>query len=153
MPKLVFGGDSVDEAAGTGELLANLAKASLEPADEALPILSERLSFPIQRTAAPVAIPGGPPTPFSATLRAANRSEQAARANEAILRASSVAVGEALGKTYRPIVTLIERSTSPEDAIARVEAYCASLDPLEASDVIEKAMVAMAANGCVVAAR
>lgn len=152
-PKLVFGADSVDESAGAGELLANLNKANLEPTDEALPVLSERLGFQVQRIAAPVVVPGGPPTPFSATLRAAHRSEQAAAANEAILRASAGAVADALGKTYAPIATLIARSASPEDAIARVEAYCASLDPIEASDVIERAMIAMAANGCVVAAR
>lgn len=153
MPKLVFGSDSVDESAGTGTLLLSLSQAGLRPTDEALSNISERVGFAIERAPEAAPTPGGPLTPFSVALRAASRGERATAANDAILRASAGAVAEALGKTYAPIATLIQRSSSPQDAIDRVEAYCASLDPLEASEVMEKALGAMAANGCVVAAK
>ncbi len=150
-PKLVWASDTPDEAKNTGESLSALNQAGLEPADEALPIISEKMGFAVQRAPAPVA--AGPIKAFSASGSLKARRDQATAANETIVRGAAAELAPQLRTDYAPIVQLIARSSSPEDAIARVEAYCAALDPVEAADVIERAMAAMAANGCVVAAR
>jgi phage gp29-like protein len=54
-----------DESPATAALLAQLSAAGLEPTDEALPALSEKLGFPIQRKA-----PVAPPNPFGGFTRA-----------------------------------------------------------------------------------
>lgn len=58
--KIVWGGLSADEAEGTATMLQTLANAGLEPTDEAIPTISERVGFQLQRKAPPEpqAMPG-----------------------------------------------------------------------------------------------
>lgn len=48
-PVVTFAEDTTEEVARTAEVLGKLAGAGLEPADDALPTLSERIGFPIRR--------------------------------------------------------------------------------------------------------
>jgi len=149
VPRLVWAADTPDEAKSTGESLSALAQANLEPADSALPVISEKMGFEVQRAPAPEV---GPLKAFSAPQLRLQR-DQATAANEAVVRAAAAELAPAMRTVHAPIVQLIARSATPQEAVARVEAYCAALDPLEAAEIIERTLAAMAANGCAVAAR
>ena len=64
-PTIVWDGLSDADAKLLADLLASLSNAGLEPTDEALPTLNERLCFSIQRKAAPLGNP-------AATMESAN---------------------------------------------------------------------------------
>ncbi len=151
IPKLVWASDTPDEAKSTGESLSALKQAGLEPADEALPVISDKMGFPVQRSEKPD--PAAALQTFSAPAHRVSRREQADVANETIVRGAAAELAPAMRTAHAPIVQLIARSHSPEEAIARVEAYCAALDPVEAAEVIERSLAAFAANGCVVSGR
>ena len=57
-PVVSFAEDTSAETARTADVLGKLSAAGLEPTDDALPGLSERIGFPIQRRPAPS--PAGP---------------------------------------------------------------------------------------------
>jgi phage gp29-like protein len=151
LPRLVWGAEDEDESAATGELLAKLNTAGLEPTDDALPMISERVGFQVQRKAVEPML--GPGLQSLSAPRFVIRADQAQAANDAVVRGAAADLARSLRKAHAPIAQLILRSKTPAEAISRVEAYCAALDPLEASEIIESAMAAMAANGCVAAAR
>ncbi len=58
--KIVWGGLDSTEAKEVADLLVSLSNASLEPTDDAIPVLSERVGFQLQRKAPPEpqAMPG-----------------------------------------------------------------------------------------------
>ena len=153
-PKLTFGSDSVNESEATGTILTSLSQAGLEPTDDALPIISEKVGFQVQRQAAPVAPSPGefgrPAFGVHSVTRINPRQIGAEQANAAIVRDGAAKLAQALRKSHAPIVQLVATSKSPQDAIDRVKAYCANLDPLEASEITASALQAMAANGSVI---
>ena len=51
-PTISFAGDTTEEITRTLNGIQSLAGAGLEPADDAIPVLSERIGYPIQRRAA-----------------------------------------------------------------------------------------------------
>ncbi len=57
-PKPVWGGLSDEDAKTLAELLEILSRAGLEPADESIPVINERLGLVIQRR-----VPAAPPSP------------------------------------------------------------------------------------------
>lgn len=59
--KIVWGGLDSAEAKEVADLLVSLGQAMLEPTDDAIPVISERVGFQVQRKAVPEpsAIPGG----------------------------------------------------------------------------------------------
>lgn len=59
--KIVWGGLSADEAKTTAELLVSLSNAGLEPTEEAIPLIGERIGFALQRKAPPEPSAGMPP--------------------------------------------------------------------------------------------
>lgn len=68
VPKVRWGGLSMDEAKATGELLMDLSSAGLEVTDESVPVVSERVGFELQRKA--IAPPTGAiPETFSPAIR------------------------------------------------------------------------------------
>ncbi len=56
--KIRWGGLSPEEAAATGALLVNLANANLEPTDDSINVISERIGFAVQRKAVAPPAPG-----------------------------------------------------------------------------------------------
>jgi len=69
-PKIRWGGLSVEEAKETGALLVNLTQSNLEPTDEAIQVITEKIGFGLQRKAAapPPGQPGQLPAAFRARL-------------------------------------------------------------------------------------
>lgn len=136
-----------DESATTATLLAQLASAGLEPTEEALPALGERLGFPIQRKAAV-------PAPFAFGAR---------QAPEVRARAAQASVADDLGvpaKWLDPLAQIFRELTregadaTPEQTLARVEAAAKSLpelfdrmDPQQLADVFERGMAKAVISG------
>ena len=58
-PVVLFAEDTSEETERTSKILSTLYNAGLEPTDDALPEISERIGFPIQRRALAPAAPGG----------------------------------------------------------------------------------------------
>lgn len=56
--KIRWGGLSPEEAAATGALLVQLTQANLEPTDDSINVISERVGFSLQRKAVAPAAPG-----------------------------------------------------------------------------------------------
>lgn len=83
VPKLVWGGQDEDKAGLTGALLNALATAGLEPDDEALPVLSEKVGFTLRRKAAPEMAPPQMPRALSAGESQAVRGRLATFAAQA----------------------------------------------------------------------
>lgn len=64
-PMLIWGADSSDEIRVMGSMFGSLANIGLEPSDDAIPIISDKVGFGLQRKAAAPAAPA----PFSASWR------------------------------------------------------------------------------------
>lgn len=147
-PKILFGSESAREQAATLTVIGKLHEAGLEPDDDALNTLSERIGFGIRRAAPPQS----PMLPFSAVpwegrdpsrplgeaallpLSAADSVED----RPAATRADDLA--QAFADDLAPLQSVIAASTSPEDCIRRVEAWVEKHNPANAADVIEKAL-------------
>ena len=110
-----------------------MPQAGLEPDDDALNTLSERLGFGIRRAALPQ--PGM--MPFSAQgvpLSAADSVDDHAAAS------SAEDLRRAFADDLAPLKDVIDASTSPDDCFRRVQEWISTHNPENAADVIEKAL-------------
>lgn len=145
-PRLVWGTISTDEQKAVADVLTSLSQAQLTVTDDGLPGLSEKLGMPLQRLAAPAPLPLSPISAMSVrALSAGTPSVQ--RANDAVMRAAAVDLQTQLGRDFAPIRAIVLASEGPEDLLRRLEAHCAGFDPVKSAELIEAAMVALAANG------
>ena len=162
-PKILFGSESVREQSATLTLIGKLHEAGLEPDDDALDNLSERLGFGIRRAAPPQS----PMLPFSAAWdgrapwegRAPSRPKREGRApsrpdvarrpvplsaadgvEDRPAASSADDLARAFADDLAPLQDVIEASISPDDCIRRVEDWVARHNPSNAADVIEKAL-------------
>lgn len=83
VPKIRWGGLSPEEAQQTGALLVSLTQANLEPTDESIDVISERVGFGVQRKALP------PPAPSFGGGFGFNREPAAFRARLATFAAQN----------------------------------------------------------------
>lgn len=146
-PKILFGSESSAELSASLSLLGKLKEAGLEPDDDALNTLSERLGFGIRRATVPQ--PGM--MPFSASDPSCCRTLAASSAHEIPLSAadsvddhaaasSADDLSRAFAADLAPLQAVIAESTSPDDCIRRVQDWVSSHNPANAADVIEKAL-------------
>ena len=132
-PKILFGSDSSSELSVSLSLIGKLREAGLEPDDDALGTLSERLGFGIRRVA--VQQPGMVPfSAFPVALSAGDAVDDRAAAS------SADDLSRAFADDLAPLKGLIAASTSPDDCIRRVQEWIASHPAANAADVIEKAL-------------
>lgn len=127
-PIIVFGSDSVLELAGLVDLMTSLGNAGLEPDDDALDTISERIGFRVRRKAAPA---GFPATPFSVHALSAD--------------ASSVPTGDLAAVftgRYAPLQKIIAGSASSADCYKRCKEWLLEHDNQAAADILTDAMVA-----------
>ena len=167
-PRLAPPVDDDEDPAALATTLGTLATAGLEPTDDALPDLSERLGFPIQRKALPDTQSGGgfqPPSGSSQAPAAPTDPAQplAARAATApaprpardphiadqIADARIAALTAAFKGRYAPVRDIILRSTSREDALANLRAFYPELAPNRVTAIVEEAAQVSAAAGAV----
>ncbi|BET67163.1 hypothetical protein ASA1KI_20810 [Opitutales bacterium ASA1] len=144
-PKPVWGTISVAEQKATGDMLTSLKTAGLRISDEALEPLSERLGLQLERAEEAPAAPAGR-TPFGLSAFAASVPETG---EERILRGAVADLARTLGRDFAPVAQLIASSNSPDDALARVEAFCARYRPAAGAKIVEEVTLALAANGTV----
>jgi phage gp29-like protein len=152
-PKVNWGSVSVSEMAANAEVLDKLGNAGLEVADEGIDPLSEKFGFPIQRKSGGSSGPIAPGDLNRFSMHSLGDLPPAVRANERVIRGAAADLVRAFGDDYAKITAIAAGSTSAEDFMTKLEAHCASLDPLKASEVVENALLAIAANGSVVHAR
>ena len=144
-PKILFGSESAREQAATLTVIGKLRAAGLEPDDDALDTLSERIGFGIRRAAAPqspmlpfsaspLGFGGAAPVPSPVPLTAGDAVDDRPAASSAadLLRAFAADLA--------PLKDVIAASASPEDCVRRVEEWVSRHNPSNAADVIEKAL-------------
>jgi phage gp29-like protein len=159
-PRLIWGGNSASAAASLGTLLQALHDAGLQVADDALPLISERVGFNVGRAPAPAPpAPGEPATPGGLSAYAAPRllprplllarhsTDAADAANDAIAREGAADLSRAFRGDLAPVRQIILSSRSSAECEHRLIAWCTNFAPGRAADVIEQALIAHAANG------
>ena len=145
-PKILFGSESTREQSATLSLIGKLHEAGLEPDDDALNTLSERLGFGIRRAAPPqspmLPFSAGIPKALMAELRSASPVPLSAGDSVEDRPAASSAddLQRAFASDLAPLQDVIAASISPDDCIRRVEKWIAENHPANAADVIEKAL-------------
>lgn len=163
-------GEAEETPAALGEVLAKVALAGLEPADEAIPELSERLGFEVQRKS------GAPFEPFdrlragtdgqgrTGTEEEAGSVEQGAGIGEVAEVKARAAGGKrkadpvdgvaarrakVLGEAYRgvmaPFREIVLASASPEEALQKLTAAYADWKPERLVAELESALQLCAA--------
>jgi len=132
-PKILFGSESSADLSVSLSLIGKLHEAGLEPDDDALDTLSERLGFGIRRAAVPQ--PGM--MPFSAQGVPLSSGDPI---NDRTAESSAADLSRAFADDLAPLKDLIAASTSPDDCIRRVQDWIAAHNPANAADVIEKAL-------------
>lgn len=148
VPRLVWGGEEPAAARATADMLDALARAGLEPTDDAFPALSDRIGFPLQRKRlAPVM----PPPPLGEGLRAlAAGVGDRARATDPTAELVS-ARKAALAKLYRgrweAIVDVVSQSTDPDDCLRKLSELLPDLPRAQLAEEIETALQIAAAAG------
>lgn len=146
-PRVSWGGESPEDAKATGELLDNLMQAGLEPDDPALEAISDRVGFGIRRSTRPIAAAGMALSPLSAP---APRLLLASHdATDAIALAGSAELSQAFRGSLAPVRRMIEESTSAVDLQRRILDSYEDWPAGKVAAVIEEALVAFSANGCV----
>ena len=154
LPNVSFGAVSEEEADLTGDLVASLFQAGLEPTDEGLQTLSKKLGLALRRVVAPAAQTGGPvvlsavPSGplLSSVARRAARQRQARGAVDSLVAGASPKLARLMSDRSREIADAIEAADSPEAAAASVAALAASYDPGTASDLVMRVLTSAAVN-------
>lgn len=150
-PKAIWGGLSAEDTAATANTLKTLKDAGLEPTDEALPVISERMGFPLQRSAA--VAPAGFPPGFGNTTSFSAAIPKATHPSDRVASEKAKALGEAYRGALAPVRQIILSSSSPEEAQARLAAFYADWDPKRVKALTEEALQICAATGAAVATR
>jgi phage gp29-like protein len=140
-PAISWGGMTVAETKAQADLLTSLATAGLELADDGISELSGAANLKLQRKAAPPtfglnALSAAPFDPLSTQQAAADQ----------IARSGAAALLQAFRGRHADIPRIIALSTSSADCQARIAAHLADRPPAEVADVLERALVAHAAN-------
>lgn len=137
--KLIWGGESSEDATALGTLLSNLSQAGLQLTDDALDTLSERLGFAVQRSQAPA----GPLLGLSSLSTVLEAHD----AQDDIARAGAAELARAFRGSLAPIRKLIALSKSPADLENGIRSFYADYDARRQARLIEEALIAFAANG------
>lgn len=143
-PLFVWGAVSIAEQKALADFLSGLKTGGFRVADDGIETLSERAGLPLERDQSAPA--QNPFMPFSVQTNAANISFAV---EDAIARSAAAQLPRSLGRHLAPMRDLILNAKTPEDAIAKVQAYAARFEPGEAARLIEEALIAYAANGAV----
>ncbi len=150
-PRPLWGAVSYDNAKILGEVLSNLRQAGLEPTDDAILVVAERLGFGVQRTALLGGTNSGLPLSAELSLLLADpsfsrRGLLVDGANQEICRRGSAALAQAFRGHLAPVRRIILESKSPEDLEQRLKLFYADWTPKRLGPVIQDALSAQAAN-------
>ncbi len=147
-PRLIWGGVSSEEQTALGDMVLKFAQAGLEPTDDGISTLSERVAFPLQRKAVPVAAPGGFGAPLF--LTAGNGIVAAGHASVDRIAVNGAAeLAQAFRGSLAPVRKIIAESRSAEECEARLREFYADWQPTKLAGLVEEALVAYGANGAI----
>ncbi|MBQ9727096.1 MAG: DUF935 family protein [Kiritimatiellae bacterium] len=142
VPLLVFGSDSAAEMKALIGTVADLAAAGLEPDDDGLAALSERVGFGLRRKAAPAASPGFPAA-FHAVPLAADPA--AGKPREAPADKAGVVQGAA-PSAPDPLAEIVRTSRSSTECLRRLREALATRPLDEQAEELAAAMDSYAAK-------
>ena len=138
-PIITFGSVSPAEMKAIVDVLDGLSRAGLEPDDDALDTLSERLGIGLRRKiSAPTFPMSAYAYPLSATPEDTPYTDQLA---------------EAFRGRYAPVADIIRKSDSPEDCIKRVREWALNTGVKAPAHILEQALTAFAYQGARSSAR
>lgn len=148
-PRIVWGGLSMAEAKQQAEVLQTLGSAGLEPVDDALPTISEKVGFAVQRKAPPPAMPGGFGGMNAAQLTAlsAGLPSFVAPASDKVAREKSAALARAFRNDLAPVLVILNASGSPDEFERNLANFFKGWKPAKVAAVAEEALQICAAAG------
>lgn len=141
-PTFVWGSISPLEMKSWADVLTSLKTAGLRLTDDGIIQTAERLGLSLERDNSPA--PANPFMPFGVQPFAA---PDVVASIEKQSRTAAATLAQTLGKHHAPIVQIIRESTSPDDCLAKVEAYTANLQPGERARIMEEVLITYTANG------
>lgn len=150
LPSVSFGTISEEAADLTGDLMASLFQAGLEPDDTGLKTLSKKLGLPLRRIQTLPQIPGTALSSRSSLIptvaRRAARAAQARSAVAALTAAASPQLARLMAGRSQELATAIELSDSPQEAAATIAELTASYDPASAATLIQHVLSSASVN-------
>ena len=152
-PLFTWGTVSPAELKAMADMMTSLKSAGLQVAEEGIEMLSERFGMPLERVAPPPAPEFGGLSPFGVRTFSAAGLRLAEAANDAISRDAAATLSQTLGKHHAQVRDIILASRTSQEAITKVEAFCARFEPATAAAIVEEVLLAYAANGAVVHAK
>jgi phage gp29-like protein len=152
LPSVGFGVISEEAADLTGDLMASLFNAGIEPDDEGLKKVSKKLGISLRRIPAlPVALSARPSLPLIPTVaRRAARQRQARSAIESLAASASPQLARLMRDRVLEIAAAIEASDSPEAAAAAVASLTASSDTKTAAELVAAVLTSASVNAVIV---
>ena len=136
-PLVVFGSDSSAEMAALVGLVKGLGEAGLEPDDDALDTISERVGFRVRRKAA---APSFPSAPFSLHALSAP-APQPPRGD------SAGDLAAAFAGRYAPLRKINAESASSAECLRRCRDWLAEHENSASAEILSDAMAAYAMRG------
>ncbi|MBR3084954.1 MAG: DUF935 family protein [Kiritimatiellae bacterium] len=136
-PLVVFGADSSAEMAALVGLVKGLGEAGLEPDDDALDTISERVGFRVRRKAA---APSFPSAPFS--LHALSAPAPQPPRGDSAGDLAAVFAGR-----YAPLRKIIAESASSAECLRRCRDWLAEHENSASAEILSDAMAAYALRG------
>ncbi len=148
-PRIIWGSISAEEIKGLGEVLLNLSQSGLEPTDDAIPIISERVGFQLQRRVGGASQQGlqSPGAEMLKLLAFSAGVPRLGHPSDDIARRKAKALAEAYRGALAPVRAIILNSATPEEARARLAAFYADWKPEKVIAVTEEALQLCAAAG------
>lgn len=134
-PRIVWGGLDPAESAALADLLVKLTQAGLEPSDDAIPGLSERVGFSVQRKAA-----APPATLQPVTLSALPPKRASLHPSDAVADRQAAALAQAFRGSLAPVRQAVLDSVSPEDLRRRLAVLYADWKPGKVAEIADQAL-------------
>lgn len=136
-PLVIFGSDSSAEMVALVGLVKGLGEAGLEPDDDALDTISERVGFRVRRKAA---APSFPSTPFSLHALSAPAPQPPRDDSAGDLAA-------AFAGRYTPLRKIIAESANSAECLRRCRDWLAEHENSASAEILSDAMAAYAMRG------
>lgn len=151
-PIFAWGAVSIAEMKAKADFLTALKSAGLRVTDDGITTLSEQFGIPIERDQGGG---GGGLFPFSSSGLRTFAATAPILQQDVIASKAAAQLAQTLGRHHAPIARLIRESTSPDDALQKVQAYMTHSAPgvAERARIVEEVLLAYAANGAVAHAR
>jgi phage gp29-like protein len=147
VPKAVWGGLSNEDAAGLGELLVSLSNASLEPTDEAIPTIGERVGFGVQRKVAVVAPAFGDPLAAFSVRAYSALNSNLSHPTDKIAAEHAPELAKALRVTLEEVKLVLLSSKSADEFLVRLTHLVPHLSPDKVLKAAERILQKCAASG------